>query len=373
MISWEFEVPTQEEVNAQSEKSWTDYLWDPTVFNDNTTETPNFSDLKVCTGKKLNPDWPYKALYIDTLPYNQWQKYKDKIEDLIAKYSTLPKEMPPSEATDPKKEDGEEYDPVCDKYWPLDFRMLGVPILIPSPLRVKVAKFDIYSMSYYIKFEMNAYSRFINQQVDKIKNFTLTRPRSYYEEAYKNHVFPIVDDEVEVSFTKGTVTQFYIVKIWKNLLNEALQFGEQVFESVGISIVDGYAYLDTGVKIECEYTGIPIYKENNILIPGIGMDYGTTVAGVYHPRNNMAMRLSQLYPYQNDLEDGQYYWQQDSIFWPHELARLAKIFEPDYEPIKINFEVYEKIKLPCGFPKKCGEMTQEELDINGICRITTIL
>ena len=80
-----------------------------------------------------------------------------------------------------------------------------------------------------------------------------------------------------------------------------------------------------------------------------------------------------MYPYQNDLEDGEYFWMQDEMIWPSELARLPKMFEPDYEPIIKTFVVYKRIKIPCGFPKKCGEMTQEELDINGICRITTIL
>jgi hypothetical protein len=39
----------------------------------------------------------------------------------------------------------------------------------------------------------------------------------------------------------------------------------------------------------------------------------------------------------------------------------------------VKFDVYQKFKLDCGFPKRCGEMTAEELSINGKCGLEEFL
>lgn len=43
--------------------------------------------------------------------------------------------------------------------------------------------------------------------------------------------------------------------------------------------------------------------------------------------------------------------------------------KPDYEPLIVEFEIYVRYKIECGFPKKCGEMTTEELERNGVCGV----
>lgn len=39
------------------------------------------------------------------------------------------------------------------------------------------------------------------------------------------------------------------------------------------------------------------------------------------------------------------------------------------DPIVVTYDVYQKFKLDCGFPRRCGEMTTEEYRINGMCRV----
>lgn len=85
--------------------------------------------------KELNPDWPYKALYIDTINYNYWERLQEQLENLRSYYESLPDETPKSNAEDPKKEDGKKYEPWCDKFYPLDYsKVFGIPITIPPPL-----------------------------------------------------------------------------------------------------------------------------------------------------------------------------------------------------------------------------------------------
>lgn len=83
-------------------------------------------------------------------------------------------------------------------------------------------------------------------------------------------------------------------------------------------------------------------------------------------------KLIAKFPYQNDQEDGAFFWLQKNLVNPADLANLAKQFQPDYKPIVVEFDVYQKNKLICGFPKKTGELTCEELAINGKCRFRSI-
>lgn len=71
--------------------------------------------------------------------------------------------------------------------------------------------------------------------------------------------------------------------------------------------------------------------------------------------------------------DGLYYWLQCSFIDPIKIGKLTQQFEPDYEPLIVEFEIYQKYKLPCGFPKCQGEMTQEEFAINGRCGLQEFL
>jgi hypothetical protein len=85
--------------------------------------------------KKLNPDWPYKALYIDTINYNYWERLQEQLENLRSYYESLPDETPKSNKENPKQKDGKKYDPWCDKFYPLDYSdVFGIPISLPPPL-----------------------------------------------------------------------------------------------------------------------------------------------------------------------------------------------------------------------------------------------
>ena len=65
--------------------------------------------------------------------------------------------------------------------------------------------------------------------------------------------------------------------------------------------------------------------------------------------------------------EGSYYWLQNSFINPLKIKDLTKQFNPDYEPLIVTFEVYQKYKLKCGFPKCHGEMTKEDFAVNGKC------
>jgi hypothetical protein len=104
-----------------------------------------------------------------------------------------------------------------------------------------------------------------------------------------------------------------------------------------------------------------------ILIPGVGIEYGTILGGYYRPATAEAKQLVMKFPYMNLDDNGSYYWLQNSFIDPFKIKDLTKQFNPDYEPLIVTFEVYQKYKLKCGFPKCHGEMTKEDFAINGKC------
>ena len=129
----------------------------------------NGVELKVCINKKLNPDWPYKALYIDTIKYNYWQKTKEDLEALAVEYSKLPDKTKPSDSTDPKRQNGEDYEPVCDKYYPLDYQeMLGLPALLPPLMTVPVVDYYMYDNTVNFVMDSNEYDGFLLNQGDDL-------------------------------------------------------------------------------------------------------------------------------------------------------------------------------------------------------------
>ena len=84
------------------------------------------------------------------------------------------------------------------------------------------------------------------------------------------------------------------------------------------------------------------------------------------------------FPYMNDKKpndsntDTVYYWLQD------EAMDIVQIYNFLSNPIKnpppvVNLKVYQKLFVPCGFPKKKGELTCEECAKNGICGFENFL
>lgn len=127
-----------------------------------------------------------------------------------------------------------------------------------------------------------------------------------------------------------------------------------------------------GIQIKLDYTGIPVspIPEENILIPGIGPDYGSLLGGYFRPATLKDAELYTRFPYMNTNLDGKYFWLQSAPLPLSKLSssNIAKIPQGTHEPIIISFDIYQKFKLECGFPKKCGKMTYEEFSRNGKCR-----
>lgn len=81
------------------------------------------------------------------------------------------------------------------------------------------------------------------------------------------------------------------------------------------------------------------------------------------------------FPYMNTDQEGKYFWLQKNKLDPELLspANIAKIPVGEHKPILVKFEVFQKFKLHCGFPKRCGELTPEEIEINGSCGLEEFL
>lgn len=74
--------------------------------------------------RTLNPAWPLKSLYIDTINYNEFEKELKELQALYSRFSKLP---PKEQKVNDKKinpETGKEYKPICDKYFPFDYGKL---------------------------------------------------------------------------------------------------------------------------------------------------------------------------------------------------------------------------------------------------------
>ena len=182
--------------------------------------------------------------------------------------------------------------------------------------------------------------------------------------------------QISIGLVKRGITTYNLLSgLSESIIKSTkiLDYGEKQKINAKVGLMDGYAYVPIGIMIQMEYTGIPIF-DKSVMIPGIGFDYGTVLAGAYKPHTNVDYKLVEYYPYQNEDPDGQFYWLQYDFINPFKLMNLNDMFtDPEYEPLVVEFEIYEKFKLSCGFPKKCGEMTQEELNINGVCGLQQFL
>lgn len=201
-------------------------------------------------GERWPDNWPYVKLYIDTLEYNEWQEKIDQLNVLATQYSKLPEEIPVSDDEEPKKSNGEPYEPLCDKYFPMD--MLGIFDILPDALFPSLFT------------------------VDEL----LFNPDGSPQIEY-------VEDE------NGQKTKKQKTKPHK------------------VSIKDGYAYVSNGVIITMEYTGLPLSKTST-LIPGVGPEYGAVLGGYYKPSTNEDRENAMKFPYQNDDPNGKYWWLQTS-------------------------------------------------------------
>lgn len=128
-----------------------------------------------------------------------------------------------------------------------------------------------------------------------------------------------------------------------------------------MAVQNGYGYIFTGQYITLNYTGIPGPEPISVMIPGVGLEYGTLLAGGYVALTPYNIYLMKKYPYQNTDPNGQFYWLQTGVLKDAYQTLMGKV------PIEVTFKVYKKFPLDCGFPKKCGQMTNEEYMIRGKC------
>jgi hypothetical protein len=247
-------------------------------------------------------------------------------------YSRLPAELTETDARlkeIPKDNNGKVYEPLCNKYYPLEYgKAFGIEPILPCLFKVNEI---IYNG---------------NKPVTKPVFVTKSGKRIYPDE----------EGNMESTDEPGE---------WQ---------AELVVEPRPVALKDGYAYVSTGVKITLDYTGIPVGK-NSLLIPGVGPDYGALLGGFYRPATPRDGDLMMRFPYQNTVASGQFFWlQSDSIdLSTLSPSNIAKIPKGEQKPILVEFEIFEKFKLNCGFPKKCGQLTDEEIAINGKCGLEAFL
>lgn len=79
------------------------------------------------------------------------------------------------------------------------------------------------------------------------------------------------------------------------------------------------------------------------------------------------MQIVQTYPYQNDDPDGKVWWMMNDSASVIMQAIMGK------PPIIIKFKIYIKYNIPCGYPKKCGKLSPEDMKINGRCGLQQFL
>ena len=96
-------------------------------------------------GERFPDNWPFIKLYIDTIDYDEWEQKIDKLNVLATKYSQLPEKIEVSDDDEPKKDNGESYEPLCDKYFPMD--VAGIFDIIPDVLKPPL--FTVEELLYY--------------------------------------------------------------------------------------------------------------------------------------------------------------------------------------------------------------------------------
>lgn len=332
--------------------------------------------------KRLNPNWPYQSLYIDTLDYNVWKKYKEEFEALYMEYSKLPDyiEEPTTNADEEPTDDyGKVLEPLCDKYFPLDYAsVFGLESLIPCLLRVNEVIYDEQTNQPKTRdvYVTESGKRLTKDEADELAVndiIAMAEYRDKYAEA-QAALEQVAVGTVEHKTASESLAA--IVEPTCTLENGEWQT-EQITESRPVALMHGFAYVPTGIKIKLDYTGIPTSTnpDESILIPGIGPDYGALLGGYYRPSTLADAKLFKKFPYTNLIPSSQYFWLQKEPLSLSTLspANIAKIPTGEHTPITVVFEIFQKFKLNCGFPKKCGDLNDTELAINGKCGLEAFL
>ena len=104
---------------------------------------------------------------------------------------------------------------------------------------------------------------------------------------------------------------------------------------------------------------------------------GTLYAGFFEPATDADKWIVENFPWMNNvnptsMDDTVYFWLQSGKIDPAAVLNYLKnpLKNP---PPQVNFKIYQKILIPCGFPKKKGKLTCEEAALNGLCGLKTLL
>lgn len=270
-------------------------------------------------GQLYPNDWPYKNLYIDTVDYNEWLDLKDQLQILYDKYLMLQDEIP-----------------LPDEEQPTIKQTFG------SGANVQVIQQpppDPWCDKYFPKNYAQLFG------VPDILPSLL----KIDELIFDNQKKPVmIDDPTGAKDENGKIKQ-----VQKTIKHP-------------VSIQNGYAYVDIGKQVTLCYTILPLLP-NSILIPGVGKDYGAIIAGYFTPLDAQAVQLVTTYPYQNDQKDGKVWWMQaDSAVTIYKALT-------GQQPIMMRFKIYLKYNIRCGYPKRCGNLSTQQMELNGKCGLEEFL
>lgn len=310
------------------------------------------------TGYTFSPNGLYKNLYIDTQPNNEWYDLKKELEEFKNNcIMYLPDEIQTEENIK------EFADPTMKKY----LNMLSNKKNLPGSCQWFIPMNTIFSL-----FDSDTYS------VGSLLAFACATVRVKVKDESGQQIWDEVEEEydrTEIGYEGGVPPPVPIkIKDRRKVKVPRTQLRH-------IAVSGGYAYIESGQTITLQYTGIPMLPNNSILIPGVGPQYGAMMAGFYTASTPQDILKLHKYPYQNNIPGGRYFWVQ--TFGSSVGSLISKL---DYEefitqqgkkaakgiPIIVTFNIYVRQSIQCGYPRKCGVMTEQEMKRNGKCGLEEI-
>lgn len=261
-------------------------------------------------GYDFSPNGLYKNLYIDIQQNNEWLDIRKQLEDLYTYYNTY---LPSGQIKEPKTTAEQREVPLIDDNGNVTF--------------FEDNKEDC-KCNWFLPMD---YEIFGPGTELKIKLTTKVWKRDI-----KGQKIPVLDDN-------GQAT------------------GEFETERRQMAVQNGNGYIFTGQRITLMYTGLPGPESISVFISGVGLEYGALLAGGYVAITPYNIYLLKKYPYQNTDPNGQFFWLQTGALKDGYEALKGKV------PIEVTFKIYKKFPLNCGYPKKCGHLTNEQFAVNGMC------
>ena len=262
-------------------------------------------------GYNFSPNGLYQNLYIDVQTDNEWLNLRSELQNLYAYYNM--------NLDDQIEEEQEE-----EKKW----GVFGGGGEVVSQIIETINKTDENKCNWFIPMDYEIFGAGFS--------LPLKLTTKVYTTDKDGNKIPVIDEN-------GQAT------------------GEFQTERRQMAVQNGYGYIFTGQYITLMYTGLPGPPSISVFISGVGLEYGALLAGGYVAITPYNFYLMKKYPYQNTDPNGQFYWLQTGVVSDAIQTIQGKL------PIEVTFKIYKKIPLNCGYPKKCGVLTEEEYAIRGEC------